>query len=121
MKAEQEQFRSWLVQQPAEEILNQAYKYAVREDILVTMEENDLPDTQAEALLNMKEPLSAVFHEFQKMETNHMDVVLESLERCSAKAAGKAQEKPPSIREQLKAGASEPSNSKPAKAQGQER
>ena len=34
MFAEQEKFRDWLKGQPPEEILNHAYEYTVREDIL---------------------------------------------------------------------------------------
>ena len=35
MAAEQKEFRSWLVKQPPEEILNHTYQYTVRQDILM--------------------------------------------------------------------------------------
>ena len=38
----QEQFRGWLLSQPPEEILNHAYEYTMREDILLSLEYNDL-------------------------------------------------------------------------------
>ena len=38
MFAEQEQFRDWLLSQPPAEILNHAYEYTVREDILMSLE-----------------------------------------------------------------------------------
>ena len=41
MFAEQEQFRDWLLSQPPAEILNHAYEYTVREDILMSLEYND--------------------------------------------------------------------------------
>ena len=47
MFAEQETYRAWLLSQPSEEILNHTYEYTVREDILLSMEYNDLPDAQA--------------------------------------------------------------------------
>ena len=37
MFAEQEQFRDWLLSQPPAEILNHAYEYTVREDILMSL------------------------------------------------------------------------------------
>ena len=52
MFAEQEQFRDWLLSQPPAEILNHAYEYTMREDILMSLEYNDLEDSQARALLN---------------------------------------------------------------------
>ena len=42
MAVEQDKFRDWLKSQPPEEILNHAYEYTVREDILMAMEELDL-------------------------------------------------------------------------------
>ena len=49
MFAEQETYRAWLLSQPPEEILNHAYEYTVREDILMSMEYHNLPDAQAKA------------------------------------------------------------------------
>lgn len=56
MFAEQETYRAWLLSQPSEEILNHTYEYTVREDILLSMEYNDLPDAQAKALLKSPTP-----------------------------------------------------------------
>ena len=47
MAAEQDKFRDWLKSQPPEEILNHAYEYTVREDILMAMEELGLPQSAA--------------------------------------------------------------------------
>ena len=47
MAAEQDKFRDWLKSQPPEEVLNHAYEYTVREDIVMAMEELELPDSQA--------------------------------------------------------------------------
>ena len=44
MAAEQEEFRDWLKSQPSEEILNHAYEYTVREDIVMAMEELELTE-----------------------------------------------------------------------------
>lgn len=42
LTAEQAKYRDWLMGQPPEEILNHAYEYAVREDILAAAELMDL-------------------------------------------------------------------------------
>ena len=51
MSAEQEKYRGWLLTQPPEEILKHTYEYTVREDILMSLENNDLTDAQASALM----------------------------------------------------------------------
>ena len=53
MTAEQDKFRDWLKSQPPEEVLNHAYEYTIREDIVMAMEELELTDTQAQALWNL--------------------------------------------------------------------
>ena len=50
MFAEQERYRGWLLSQPPKEILNHTYEYTTREDILMTLENNDLRLDQAQAL-----------------------------------------------------------------------
>ena len=80
MFAEQEKFRDWLKDQPPEEILNHAYEYTVREDILLSLEYHDLSDAQADALMKSPSPLADVFQDFEKLETSHMETVWDCLE-----------------------------------------
>ena len=75
MFAEQEQFRGWLLTQPPEEILNNTYTYTVRQDILMRMEDSDLSDEQAVALLKLEHPLAEILGEFNKLETGYMDTL----------------------------------------------
>lgn len=75
MFAEQEKFEDWLLSQPPREILNHAYEYTVREDILLSLEYNDLTDSQAAALLTSPTPLDDLFHQYEKMESSHMEEV----------------------------------------------
>ena len=75
MFAEQEQFRDWLLAQPPEEILNHAYEYVMREDILLSLEYNDLTDAQAAALLASPAPLADVYKELDYVESSHMEEV----------------------------------------------
>ena len=51
MADEQDKYRDWLKSQPPEEILNHTYEYTIREDIVMAMEELELTDAQAKALL----------------------------------------------------------------------
>ena len=71
MYAEQEKFRDWLKGQPPEEILNHAYEYTIREDILLSLEYNDLSPRQAKALLKSPTPLADVFKKWEATEDNH--------------------------------------------------
>ena len=59
-KAQQEQanFRDELLTRRPEEILDKAWEYLVREDILVAMEYNELNDEQARALLELPDTMS---------------------------------------------------------------
>ena len=120
MSAEQEDFRGWLVKQPAEEILKHARQYAVREDILEAAMDNDLPENKAVALLKLREPLKAVFDEFENRDKYNRGAIIEALLACSDKAAGR-DEKRQSIREQLKADSEGVSSPSPAKQKGQVR
>ena len=78
--AEQEVFRDWLKNQSPEEILNHAYEYTIREDILLSLECHDLSDAQADALMKSPSPLADVFRDFEKRETDHMETIWDCLE-----------------------------------------
>lgn len=80
MFAEQEKFRDWLKGQPPEDILNHAYEYTVREDILMSLEYHDLSDAQADVLMKSPSPLADVFQDFEKRETDHMETIWDCLE-----------------------------------------
>ncbi|MDD3335302.1 MAG: DUF3849 domain-containing protein [Eubacteriales bacterium] len=66
MFAEQDTYRGWLLKQTPEEILHHTYEYTVREDILMSLENNSLNIEQVSALLASPIPLGDVFHEFEK-------------------------------------------------------
>ena len=66
MAAEQADYRAHLLTLPPEEILELAYAYATREDILIAMEHNDLSTRQVQALLKSNTPLEDVFQHYEK-------------------------------------------------------
>lgn len=77
---EQQKYKGWLLSQSPEEILNHAYEYTVREDIVLAMEYHDLTDAQAKALLSSPAPLDEIFHDFEQIEGEHMDVIRRCIE-----------------------------------------
>ena len=92
MAAEQDNYRDWLKSQSPEEVLNHAYEYTIRDDIVMAMEELELTDTQAQALLESSSPLADVYRYFEKLETGYMDVIRDSIEN-RADDVCRAQEK----------------------------
>ena len=75
MKAEQEEYRDWLLTMPPSKMLHHTYEYTMREDIVMAMEELELTPKQAKALLKSPCPLGDVFDEFNGRETEHMDLI----------------------------------------------
>lgn len=90
--AEQEKFKGWLLTQPPSEILNHAYEYVMREDIVLAMEYHDLTDEQAKALLASPSPLDEIFHDFENIEGDHMDVIQDCIESRANKNIEKQRE-----------------------------
>lgn len=75
MFAEQERFKAYLLTVSPYEVLQQAYEYVCREDILLALENNDLSSKQAMALMKSDTPLADVFQKWEEWETGHMDDV----------------------------------------------
>jgi predicted SnoaL-like aldol condensation-catalyzing enzyme len=80
MFAEQEKYRNWLFSQSPKEILNHSYEYNIREDILLSFENNDLSDAHARALLRSAKPLADLFKEYDNRVTEHMDNIWDTVE-----------------------------------------
>lgn len=71
MYAEQEQYKTELLCMRPSEILDHAYEYMSRQDILLSLEYNDLSPKQAKALLKSQTPLADVFQKLDSWENNH--------------------------------------------------
>ena len=80
MVTEQLKYKEWLLGQPPDVILDNAYQFTVREDIVMEMEELELKDAQAAALLRSRTPLADVYKAWQQTETNHMNDVRDVIE-----------------------------------------
>ena len=79
LAAEQAKYRDWLMGQPPEEILNHAYEYVVREDILAAAELMDMPQAQAAALLAVPSPMAAIYGEWKDRESPDLDPLLDCI------------------------------------------
>ena len=80
MFAEQEKYKNWLLTLSPNEILQHCYEYTCREDILLSLEYNNLSDKQAKALLKSPTPLADVFKKWESWETGHMQDIRECIE-----------------------------------------
>lgn len=94
LTAEQAKYRDWLMGQPPEEILNHAYEYAVREDILAAAELMDMPQAQAAALLAEKKEAYAELRKARD-EAQELLIVKANVDRIlqNTERGGNAQEK----------------------------
>lgn len=94
MSAAQKKYRAWLLSQSAEEILDHAYEYAMREDILISVQSDTLPPGQAKALLDLPDPLSDIYQDHQKTDPTYMEDIRQTIEyRAEREAEKQAQAK----------------------------
>lgn len=77
---EQERFKAQLRDASPQEIMYNAYELVIREDILLSMEENDLTFEQAKALLKSDHPLGDLFLKWERSESRHMSEIRELIE-----------------------------------------
>ena len=92
--AEQQKFKSWLLTQPPDEILNHACEYSVREDILMELEPDDvLPEAQIRALLKSKTPLADVFQQWRNHQVGYLEGIRAAYEQCAEVISCRQQEK----------------------------
>ena len=82
---EQERFKAELMEKEPAWILDGAYEYCIREDIVLCMETLDLSDKQARALLKLKNPLAEIYEAWGHSETRHMDHIRDTI-KCKANA-----------------------------------
>ena len=83
MSEEFEKYKDGLLGLPSEEILEHAYAYTVKQDILFAMEEMTLSDKQCNALLSEEHPLEKVFNRWENCESFYMDDIRDNIE-CHA-------------------------------------
>ena len=81
MFAEQKLYRAGLLLMPPTEILNHAYEHVCRENILLSLEYNDLSSRQAHALLKSPTPLADIFAKLENTGGSiHLDTIWNTVE-----------------------------------------
>ena len=65
VSAEMEAYENELLAMPPEEILEHAYAYATKQDIVLALEEHDLSEKQARALLRCDNALETIFDRWE--------------------------------------------------------
>lgn len=81
MDKEQKAFYEQLLTLPPAEILEKAYEYSVREDIMLIVEEAEMSEKQCKVLLKSETPLADVFSKYRDGDScGHMEEVRNALE-----------------------------------------
>ena len=75
MYAEQEAFRARLLSLSPAEVLDHAYEYLAREDILLSREFHDLDEKQCRALLKTENLMDKLYHRFGSWPQSRMDEI----------------------------------------------
>lgn len=83
MYAEQQEFVESLKNLTPEIVIQNAYELVIREDILLSLEENDLDARQCKAILREKHPLNKLFLAWEKHEGDHMNEIRSRIENKS--------------------------------------
>ena len=79
MTAEFDGYRSWLLKQPPEEILNHAYEYTTKENLLNVLGDANLKPQQIETLLRSPCPLEDVFKDCVHIDQSDYNYTLKVL------------------------------------------
>lgn len=76
MEKELQIYENWLEQQPVDTILNNAYMYAMKKDILYVVENQSLlSDNEARGLLKRKQPLDEIYKIYQQCDCAYIPVM----------------------------------------------
>ena len=79
MQEEQLRFHDHLITLPPGEILKNAYRYSVQEDILFCLENNDLTAKQCYALLSLPNPLAAVYEKWEASDHRLLNHLMDTI------------------------------------------
>ena len=84
MHSEFAEYEAWLLRQPASVILENAFQYTIKQDILMHAESVDLSPAQLETLLHMKSPLEEVFETYRNTDSDFLMIEMrDAMETCA--------------------------------------
>jgi len=78
--SEMKQFANWLLKQTPEEVLNHAYEYVTKTDIVADLEYLELEAAQARALLQSDTLLDDIYKAYDNQETSVLDIITDCIE-----------------------------------------
>ena len=85
LSAELKAYQEQLMVMPPSEILKHTFEHTVKEDIVCVLEDTEFDDSYVRALLRLRNPLDAIFEEYNTRDTQHMDILRDCFE-AEAKA-----------------------------------
>lgn len=65
---------------PPEEIIENAYKITVRQDLMMILESEDFSPYEIEVLANLDHPLQVLYEQWVSTEDNHMEDLRNSMQ-----------------------------------------
>ena len=84
MHSEFAEYEAWLLRQPASVILENAFQYTTKQDILMHAESVDLSPAQLETLLRSRAPLEAVFETYRNTDSDFLMLEMhDAMETCA--------------------------------------
>ena len=83
MSAEFEKFKEELLNSSPQEVLDRAYEYIIKDDIVLSLEYYDLNSSRADALLKSENSLDEVYDAWMESESSHMDEIREVLDSAA--------------------------------------
>ena len=83
VSAEFEEYKNNLLMMSPEQMLEHAYAYAVRSDIVIAIECGRIHARQAQSLLKADNTLDEIFGKWKDFEKNHMETIRTAIE-CKA-------------------------------------
>ena len=81
MHSEFAEYEAWLLRQPASVILENAFQYTTKQDILMHAESAELSPAQLETLLHMQSPLEEVFETYRNTDSDFLMVTIDVYKR----------------------------------------
>ena len=90
VSAEFEEYKNNLLMMSPEQILEHAYAYTVRADIVIAIETGELHARQAQSLLKADNALDEIFSKWENFENKHMESIRTTIE-CKANEISRAE------------------------------
>ena len=83
MSAEFEKFKEELLNSSPQEVLDRAYEYIIKDDIVLSLEYTDLTASRADALLKSENSLDDVYNAWMDSESSHMNETRDILDSAA--------------------------------------